>query len=52
MQVADKKNEEIDKRTFTVINWEVSIENILFSFAFFSSVSSAYVDILLKLQIA
>ena len=51
MQVADKKNKEVDKRTFTVINWEASIENILFSFVVFSTVNSAYVDILLKLQI-
>ena len=51
MQVADKKNKEIDNRTFTVINWEVSIENILTSFTVFSLFNNAYVDILLKLQV-
>ena len=51
MQTADKKNKEVDNKTFTVVNWMVSIENILFSSFKFSSDSRAYVDILLKLQI-
>ena len=51
MQTADKKNKEVDNKTFTVVDWIVSIENILFS-SFKSSLDSrAYVDILLKLQI-
>ena len=47
-EVKDKRSKEIDKRIFTVINWEFSIKTFL---EILSSDNKAYVDNLLKLQI-
>ena len=51
IQVADKKNKETYKRKLTVINWEVSMENIFISFVKLSSDNNAYEAILLNLHL-